>query len=109
MKNQNTPLGRAGLLVIPIGIAIAFFLESFWVAIAAGAAIGALIANIKAVLLVGRFQDEINKNPLNKLQAKLQGVDSSMQNHFIFVESIIGAVVLAAWTAVAAGVAYLIR
>jgi len=32
-----------------------------------------------------------------------------MQNHFIFVESIIGAVVLAAWTAVAAGVAYLIR
>jgi|GEM_PF-4153160 hypothetical protein len=39
MKNQNTPLGRAGLLVIPIGIAIAFFLESFWVAIAVGAVV----------------------------------------------------------------------
>ena len=109
MENQETALGRAGLLVIPIGVVLAFIFNSFWVAVGVGAAIGAIIANVKAVLSVGRLQDEMKRNPLNELQAKIQGVDSSQKIRFIFMQSIIGAVTTAAWTAAAAGIALLIR
>ena len=109
MENQETPMGRAGLLVIPTGIALAFVFQSFWIAVGVGAAVGALIANVRAVLFVGHLQSEMKRNPLNKLQVKIQGVDSSMQIRFIFMQSIIGAAVVAVWTAAVAGIALLVR
>lgn len=109
MKNQETPLGRTGLLIIPIGIALTFLLQSFWVAVGAGAVVGAVIANIRAVLFVGHLQNEMKRNPLNELQAKIQGVHSSMQIRFIFMQSVIGAAVVATWTAAVSGIAVLLR
>lgn len=108
MENQETPLGRAGFLVIPIGIVLAFAFQSFWVTVGVGAAIGASIANVRAVLFVGHLRDEMERNPLRGLRAKIYGVDTSTQIRFIFMESVIGAVVVAAWTAAAAGVALLL-
>lgn len=109
MENQETPLGRAGLLVIPIGIVLALTFQSFWVAVGVGAAVGASIANVRAVLFVGHLQNEIKRNPFHELQAKIRGVDSTMQTRFIFLESIIGSAVVAVWTAAVAGIALLIR
>lgn len=109
MENQETPLGRVGIVVIPIGIVLALAFQSFWVAVGVGAAVGALIANVRAVLFVGRLQHEMKRNPLNELQARIQGVDSSMQIRFIFLQSVIGATVVAIWTAAVAGIALLIR
>lgn len=74
-----------------------------------GAAAGFLIANVRAVLYVGRLRGAMERNPLLGLQAKFQGVDSSTQIRFIFIQSIIGALVFATWTAAAAGVALLLR
>lgn len=109
MKNQETPLGRTGLIVIPIGIALAFLLQSFWVAAGTGAVVGAVMANVRAVLFVGHLQNEMKRNPLNELQAKIQGVDSSMQIRFILMQSVIGAAVVAIWTAAISGIAVLLR
>jgi len=51
MENQETPLGRVGFLVIPIGILLAFLFTSFWKAVCVGAAIGLLVANVRAVFV----------------------------------------------------------
>lgn len=109
MENQETPLGRAGFLVVPIGIGLAATFNSFWGAVVMGAAIGFLIASVRAVLYVGRLRRAIERNPLLGLQAKFQSVDSSTQIRFILMQSIIGGVVLATWTAAAAGVALLLK
>jgi len=109
MDNQSTPLGRAGFLVIPIGILLAIVFHSFWTAVFIGATIGLLIANVKAVLMVGRMRSATERNPLFGLQAKIQGVDASTQIRFIFVESLIGGMVFAVFTAISAGIALLFR
>ena len=109
MDNQGTPLGRAGYFVIPVAIMLAVAFKSFWVAVAVGAAVGLLIANVKAVLFVGRLRDEMERNPLLGLQAKVQGADTSTQIRFIFLQSLIGAVVFAVFTAIAAGIALFFR
>lgn len=109
MENQETPLGRAGILIIPIGIVLAFAFQSFWEAVGIGAAIGALMANVRAVLFVGHLQNEMKRNPLRELQAKMQGVDPFMQIRFIFMQSVIGATVVASWTAAVAGAVLLMR
>jgi len=109
MEKQETPLGRAGFLVIPIGIMLAVAFKSFWTAVAFGAAVGLLIAYVRAVLFVGHLRAAMKQNPLLGVQATIQGVDSSTQIRFIFLQGVIGAVVLAVWTAAAAGVALLFR
>lgn len=109
MENQETPLGRAGFLVIPIGIVLAVVFKSFWVAVILGAATGFLIANVRAVLYVGRLRGAMERDPLLGLRAKFQGVDSSSQIRFIFMQSVIGAVVFATWTAAVAVVVLLLR
>jgi len=86
-----------------------FAFQSFWVTVGVGAVTGASIANVRAVLSVGRFRDEMERNPLRGLRAKIYGVDISTQIRFILMQSVIGAVIVAAWTAAAAGVALLLR
>ena len=108
MDNQSTPLGRAGFLAIPIGILLAFVFSSFWAAVAVGTAIGLLIANVKAVLFVGRMRNAVERNPLLGLQAQVQGVDTSTQIRFIFFQSLIGGFVFAVFTAIASGIALFI-
>lgn len=111
MEKDQTALGRKGFLVIPIGIALAFYFQSFWSAVGVGALIGSLIANVKAMLLIGRLDSEAKINPLIKLQAKLQGVDIStnMKALFVFMQSLEGGLVMAIWTAIFAGIAILLR
>lgn len=109
MDNQTTPLGRTGFLVLPIGVLISVLIESFWSAVSTGAVVGLLIANVRAVLYVREMREFIKRNPLLGLQAKVQGVDAPTQIRFVFFKSLIGAIVFAAFTALAAGVALLIR
>lgn len=109
MDNQVTPLGRVGFLVIPISIFLAFFFTSFWTAVFIGATIGLLIANVKAVLFLGRMRSVMEENPLLGLQAKVQGADGSTQIRFIFFQSLIGGLVFAIFTAIVSGIALLIR
>lgn len=102
MDNQETPLGRVGFLVIPISIALAIIFKSFWTAVEVGAFLGLLIANVRAVLYVGSMQTAIKHNPLLELQAKIRGVNNSKKIQFILIQSIIGALVFATFTAIAA-------
>ena len=109
MENQDAPLGRIGFLVIPIGILLAFFFSSLWTAVCIGAAIGLLVANVRAVLFVGRMRSAMERNPLLGLQAEVQGAGTSTQIRFIFFQSLIGGFVFAVFTAIAAGIARFIR
>lgn len=111
MDNQDTPLGRIGFLVIPIGILLAFFFTSFWIAVCIGAAIGLLVANVRAVLFVGRMRSAMERNPLLGLQAQAQaqGAGTSTQIRYIFYQSLVGGLVFAVFTAIATGIASLIR
>ena len=109
MDNQTTPLGRIGFLVIPIGILLAFFFASFWTAVSFGAAIGLLVANVRAVLFVGRMRSAMERNSLLGLQAQVKGVGASTQIRFIFFQSLVGGFVFAVFTAIASGIAHLIR
>lgn len=111
MEKDQTALGRAGFLVIPVGIALAIYFQSFWSAVGVGALVGSLIAHVKAVLLINQLNTEMQINPLKKLQAKIQGVDTStkMKAIFVFTQSLEGGLVMAIWTAIAAGIALLLR
>ena len=109
MDDQSTPLGKAGFLVIPIAIILAYMFPSFWTAVAVGAAVGLTIANVRAVMCVVRLQALIGKNPLFRLQAELQGTTVAAQIRFIFIQSILGALVIAIFTAFFSGVALLFR
>lgn len=112
MENMNaepSPLGRAGFLVLPLGIALAVMFKTFLTPVLIGAATGWLIANVRAVLFVGEMRKTMQRNPLVGLQAKVQGVDSSMQIRYIFIQSLVGSLVVAAWTVLACGIAQLIR
>ena len=109
MDTQDSPLGKFGVLAIPLAIVLAIAVKSFWLPVLIAAGAGWLIANVRTVLMVGKMRSAMTHNPLLGLQAKVQGVDASMQIRFIFIQSMIGAVVFAAWTAVACGIAFLIR
>lgn len=108
MDNYGTPLGPLGLLVIPCSIGLIFVFDSFWVAVSVGAGIGLFIANIRAVLFVGRFRAESKENPMFEMQNIIHGVGASTQIRFIAVQSIIGALVVGLWVAVIGGLVSLL-
>lgn len=109
MNSQESPLGRTGFFVIPIAIGLVVVFKSFWTAVEVGAFLGLLIANVKAVLYIGRMQAEVKRNPLLELQEKVKGVNTSTKIQFIFIQSIIGGLVFAIFTAIAAGIANFLR
>ena len=112
IKSTNgsmSPLGKFGYFLIPVGIGIVIVVESFWPAVGIGAAIGGAVANVKAILLVGRVQQLESDNPLLKLEAKLSGVNASRRIRFIFMQSLVGMIVAGGWTALIAGVATFFR
>ena len=109
VNGQETPLGKFGFLVLPFGIVLVLFLGVTWLPIVVAAATGALIANVRATLFVGRIDEAEKANPLLKLQAEVSGVDNSTKIRYIFMQSLIGAVVTSVWTGVVCGVALLFR
>lgn len=109
MKTQDMPLGRVTFFVIPVCIGLAVVFKTFWFAVAVGAITGLIISSIKTVIDVSRVRSSMDHNPLLKLQAKVQGVDTSLEIRFIFLQGIIGAAIFAVWTAVAVGVVLILR
>lgn len=104
MENHWRALGRLSFLTIPIAIGLSLYFPSFWVAIGVGAAIGAGIANIRAVLFVGDIRRQERENPMLQLQSISQGIDSSTHIRFIFGQSLVGGFVVGLWTASVFGI-----
>lgn len=109
LTRQETALGKFGFVVLPFGIVLVFVWGATWLPIVVAAISGALIANVRATLFVGRIDEVEKTNPLLKLQAEISGVDNSTKIRYIFMQSLEGAIVCAVWTGVVCGVALLFR
>lgn len=109
MNGQETPLGKFGFLVLPFGIGLVFVWGATWLPVIIAAATGALIANVRATLFVASIDQVEMENPLLNLQSEVSGVDNSTKIKFIFMQSLVGAIVCAVWTGVVCGVALLLR
>lgn len=108
MDNYGTPLGPLGLLVIPLSIGLVFAFDSFWIVVSVGVGVGLLIANIRAVLFVGRVREQSKANPDLELQNAVNGGDASVQIRFIAIQSVIGGIVFGLWAGATAGVIWLV-
>lgn len=108
-NSEETPLGKLGYLVLPLAILLVFILGVSWITVAIVAGIGALIANVRATLFVGRLDQIENTHHLLKLQSEVSGVNNSTKIRYIFMQSLIGALVCAIWTGAVCGIFLLFR
>jgi len=112
MENSEWPLRWFNLFGLPVGIAMAVLSDSFWRYLGITSGIGFIIGGVLGTLFVGKMRAHVaaSANPLARLHAEIRGAaDTSLHIRFIFMQGVTGALIIAVWFTIAAGVVHLFR